>query len=174
MDRRSEFKSFWRVSGAACSCLAMFVWLVVGAAGGVAAAEEAKKEPGPAPVRLDRDKLAGLGLVEYEPFPAEIVLEGRSKHRSHVLFMGDEIVAEVYEAEPAKLAVSDPFPYDEFVYILSGKLILTDRRGKVQEYAAGEYLVVPKGFTGTWHMLGNYRELVVIEKRAYRRVEEAE
>lgn len=143
----------------------------------LASADETKEKggkPTPAPVRLDRDKLAGLGLVEYEPFPPEVVLEGRSRHRSHVFFTGDEIVVEVWEAEPAKLAISEPFPYDEFVYILSGKLILTDSQGKAREYAAGEFLVVPRGFTGTWHMFGNYRELVVIEKRAYQRAEGGE
>ena len=32
---------------------------------------------------------------------------------------------------------------------------------------AGDSLVVPKGFSGTWEMIGNFRELVVIEKKAY-------
>jgi hypothetical protein len=27
--------------------------------------------------------------------------------------------------------------------------------------------VVPKGFTGTWEMQGNYRELIAIERKAY-------
>jgi uncharacterized cupin superfamily protein len=36
-----------------------------------------------------------------------------------------------------------------------------------QEYVAGDSLVVPKGFTGTWKMLGNFRELIVIEREAY-------
>lgn len=143
-----------------------------------ATAEEAPKQKvaeSPAPVRLDRDRLAGLGLDEFEPFPMEMVLEGRSQHSSHVLFSGEEIVAEVYEAEAAKLAITDPFPYDEFIYVLSGKLILTDATGVATEYAQGEFLVVPKGFTGgTWEMLGDYRELVVIEKRAYERAEGAQ
>ena len=143
-----------------------------------AAAEEGEKDgaaKSPAPVRLDRDKLAGLGLVDYAPFPPEMVLTGRSAHRSHVFFSGDELVAEVYEADAAMLAISDPFPYDEFIYVLSGKLILTDATGAVSEYAQGEFLVVPKGFTGgTWEMLGDYRELVVIEKRAYERAEGSE
>ena len=35
------------------------------------------------------------------------------------------------------------------------------------QFVAGESLVVPKGFLGTWEMQGNFRELVVIEKKAY-------
>lgn len=141
----------------------------------VEVAAESEAVDGPTPVHLDRDRLAGLGLDEYEPYPAEMVLEGRSEHRSSVLFSGDEIVVEVYEAEAAKLAITDPFPYDEFIYVLSGKLVLTDANGVATEYSQGEFLVVPKGFTGgTWEMLGNFRELVVIEKRAYERAEGAQ
>jgi uncharacterized cupin superfamily protein len=173
MDRRSSGEKAQVARAVACSGLVVFSLLAAGPTGASEAGAEAGKGA-PAPVRLDPDKLGGLGLVEYEPFPPEAVLEGRSKHRSHVFFSGPEIVVEVYEAEPAKLAISDPFPYDEFVYVLSGKLILTDARGKAREYSTGEFLVVPKGFTGTWEMLGNYRELIVIEKKAYQRAEGTE
>ena len=128
----------------------------------------------PAPVRLDAEKLAGLGLEEFEPFPEEIVLSGRSRHSYHTFFSGEEVVVEVYEAQAARLKIDDPWPYDEFIYLLSGKLVLTDAKGTVTEYVAGESLVVPKGFVGIWEMQGNFRELVVIEKKAYVRSEESE
>jgi uncharacterized cupin superfamily protein len=139
----------------------------------MAAAEE-ENTGAPAPVRLDAEKLAGLGLEEFEPFPKEMVLSGHSKHSYHTFFTGEEVVVEVYEAEPAKLKIDEPWPYDEFIYVLSGKLVLTDARGEVTQFVAGESLVVPKGFTGIWEMQGNFRELVVIEKKAYERAEESE
>ena len=139
----------------------------------VAVAEE-ENIGAPAPVRLDADKLAGLGLEEFEPFPKEMVLSGRSKHSYHTFFYGEEVVVEVYEAEPAKLKIDEPWPYDEFIYVLSGKLVLTDATGVVTEFVAGESLVVPKGFVGFWEMQGNFRELVVIEKEAYEHAEESE
>jgi len=138
------------------------------------AAAEEENIGAPAPVRLDADKLAGLGLEEFEPFPKEMVLSGHSKHSYHTFFSGAEVVVEVYEAEPAKLKIDEPWPYDEFIYVLSGKLVLTDARGEVTQFVAGESLVVPKGFLGTWEMQGNFRELVVIEKKAYERAEESE
>jgi uncharacterized cupin superfamily protein len=140
----------------------------------VAAAAEEENIGAPAPERLDAEKLAGLGLEEFEPFPKEIVLSGRSKHSYHTFFSGEEVVVEVYEAEPAKLKIDEPWPYDEFIYVLSGKLVLTDARGVVTQFVAGESLVVPKGFLGIWEMQGNFRELVVIEKKAYVRAEESE
>ena len=139
-----------------------------------AAAAEEEHTGAPAPVRLDAEKLAGLGLEEFEPFPKEIVLSGRSKHSYHTFFSGEEVVVEVYEAEPAKLKIDEPWPYDEFIYVLSGKLVLTDARGEVTQFVAVESLVVPKGFIGIWEMQGNFRELVVIEKKAYVRAEESE
>ena len=139
-----------------------------------AAAGEEKRIDAPVPVRLDSEKLAGHGLEEYEPFPEEMVLSGRSKHSYHTFFSGEEVVVEVYAAEPAKLRIDEPWPYDEFIYLLSGKLVLTDATGDVTQFVAGQSLVVPKGFLGTWEMQGNFRELVVIEKKAYERSEESE
>jgi len=147
--------------------------LVLFTAAAVTVAEE-EKTGAPAPVRLDADKLAGLDLEEFEPFPKEMVLSGRSKHSYHTFFYGEEVVVEVYEAEPAKLKIDEPWAYDEFIYVLSGKLVLTDATGVVSEFVAGESLVVPKGFTGIWDMQGNFRELVVIEKKAYESAEESE
>jgi len=48
-----------------------------------------------------------------ESFPKEMVLSGRSKHSYHTFFSGEEVVVEVYEAEPAKLKIDEPWPYDE-------------------------------------------------------------
>ncbi len=122
----------------------------------------------PTPTRMNPDKIAGLGLETEEPFiPPDQILEGVHKPRGEVLFRGDELVIEVYEDEPATFAITQPFPYDEFVMVVSGKLILTDAAGSVQEFVAGESVVVPKGFTGIWQMEGNYRELVAIERAAY-------
>ena len=46
--------------------------------------------------------------------------------------------------------------------MLSGKLILTEPSGTRHEYLPGDSLVLPIGYTGTWEMQGNYRELVVL------------
>ena len=124
--------------------------------------------PLPTPTRMSPDKIAGLGLAADEPFiPPDQILEGVHRPRGEVLFYGDELVTEVYEDEPASFAITEPFPYDEFVMVVSGKLTLTDAADGVQEFVAGESVVVPKGFTGVWKMEGNYRELVAIERTAY-------
>ncbi len=139
-------------------CLALLVSVPV-------MADEAKAL---AAVRLDSEKLAGVNLPSYEQFVApEKVLDGNHQPRGEVLHYGDQLIVEVYEDDPATFLYDEPYTYDEFVTILSGKLILTTTGGEPQEYVAGDNLVVPKGFTGTWQMLGNYRELIVIERNAY-------
>jgi uncharacterized cupin superfamily protein len=163
----------WQVGRIGTMGLALCVALLV--AGPVAAEEdagaakkEAKAQTAPSPVRLNPDKLAGVDLPAGELFIApEDVLEGSHRPRGEVLYQGKELIMEIYEDDPATFAITDPFPFDEYVLVLSGKLILTDAGGQVQEFVAGDSLVVPKGFTGVWKMLGNYRELVAIGTEAY-------
>ena len=119
-------------------------------------------------VKMDPEKLAGINLPDEEQFMApEDVIEGNHRPRGEVLHYGDQLILEVYEDDPATFRIDEPYVYDEFVWVLSGKLILTDADGESQEYVAGDSLVVPKGWTGTWQMLGNYREFIVIERGAY-------
>jgi len=119
-------------------------------------------------VKLDPEKVAGIDLPAEEPFmDPEDVLEGNHRPRGEILYYGDQLIVEVYEDEPGTDRFDEPYIYDEFVTVLSGKLILTAADGESQEFVAGDTFVVPKGFTGTWQMLGNYRELIVIERAAY-------
>ena len=117
------------------------------------------------PIPLDADKLKGEGIPDMEPWPAEIVTSGGGRHGMHQFFSG-EFVAAVYQTEPTILSLKD-YPFDEFVYILDGKLVLTPDTGNAQTFVAGESLIVPKGFTGTWEMKGHYRELLIIETGAF-------
>ena len=130
--------------------------------------KEVKVPTAPSPVRLNPDTLAGVDLPAGEPFIApEDVLEGHHRPRGAVLYRGKELIMEIYEDEPARFAINQPFPFDEYVLVLSGKLILTDAGGQVREFVAGDSLVVPKGWSGIWEMLGNYRELIAVGTAAY-------
>jgi uncharacterized cupin superfamily protein len=139
------------------------------------AMKEAKAQTAPSPVRLDRDKIAGIDLPAGEPFvPPELILEGHHRPRGETLYSGKELTLEIYEDGPATYAAGDPFDVDEFVLVMSGKLILTDAGGRVQEFVAGDSLVVPKGWIGEWKMVGNYRELIAIVTSAYEEADAAE
>lgn len=61
----------------------------------------------------------------------------------------------------------EAFVFDEFIMVQSGKLIVAGANGASQEFVQGESLVIPKGIIGTLQTVGNYRELIVIEREAY-------
>ena len=105
------------------------VWTGCAGVSGADAHDPVTAEKEHTPVRLDREKLAGLGLEEYPAMSAEEVLEGGAGQRGEVFFLGDELVVGVWEADASILAITEPLPYDEFVTVLSGKLILTDQHG---------------------------------------------
>jgi uncharacterized cupin superfamily protein len=119
------------------------------------------------PVRLDRDKIAGLGLRAIPPDAyKDILVAGQLNMKVATLFSGKELNVSIFECTPAKTDHRNrPNDSDEFVYVLSGKLILTERDGAVHEYQAGDSLVLPVGYTGTWEMQGNYREIAITAKK---------
>jgi len=165
---RNPIERVLRSRRTVCVGIALGGALLVGSIAGSGADAEDSGKSAPSPVRMDRAKLAGVDLTTREPFIApEDVLEGQHRPRGAELYRGDQLIMRIYEDEPATFAINQPFPFDEYVLVLSGKLILTDADGRVQEFRPGDSLVLPKGFTGTWQMLGNYRELVAIERTAY-------
>ena len=121
----------------------------------------------PAPARLDPDKMAGLGLTAIPPDAyKDILVAGELNMRVATLFEGKELRVSMFESTPAKTDHrTRPTDVDEFVYVLSGKLILTEPNGTRHEYVPGDSLVLPIGYKGTWEMQGNYRELVVLAQK---------
>ena len=114
---------------------------------------------------LDIDKMRAMDLESIPPFPAEMVLEGESENWESVLHQGDFVVS-VYEAVPAVIEISDPFPYDEFVLVLEGEVTLTNIDSGTRTYKPGDTFLVPKGWLGTWDMPVKYREMIIIETDA--------
>ena len=128
---------------------------------------EALAQDSPAPARLDPEKMAGLNLTAIPPDAYKDILEsGELKMRVATLFEGKELRVSIFESTPAKTNHrTRPTDVDEFVYVLSGKLILTEPNGTRHEYLPGDSLVLPIGYKGTWEMQGNYRELVVLAQK---------
>jgi uncharacterized cupin superfamily protein len=119
-----------------------------------------------APVRVDPEKMAGLDLTSIPPDAyADILVDGELNMRVATLFEGAELRVSIFESTPAKTDHrTRPTDVDEFVYVLSGKLILTEPNGTAHEYLPGDALVLPVGYTGTWEMRGNYREIAVVKQ----------
>lgn len=140
---------------------------LAGLAAATLACLPARAQQSPAPVRMDPDKMAGLDLIAIPPDAyQEILVAGELNMRVATLFEGKELRVSMFESTPAKTDHrTRPTDVDEFVYVLSGKLILTEPDGTAHEFLPGDALVLPIGFTGTWEMQGNYRELVVLMQK---------
>jgi uncharacterized cupin superfamily protein len=123
--------------------------------------EQSEQQGAAVPLRLEPTEIPYSRMrTDMPPWPDEDVLSGVSEHRYEYLYSGDINVA-IYEAKPMKLRLED-YEIDEFVMVVSGTLILTADGGSPQRFDAGESVLVPKGFTGTWEMQGNFREMVVV------------
>jgi uncharacterized cupin superfamily protein len=115
---------------------------------------------------LNAKELREMTLESIPPFPVEMVLEGESENWERVLHQGDFVVA-IFEASPAIIDISDPFPYDEFVLVLEGEVTLTNIDGGKQTYKHGDTFLVPKGWLGTWDMPVKYREMIIVDTQAW-------
>ena len=112
------------------------------------------------PMRLETNTPYSEMATDFPPWPQEVIIAGDSVHRYKRFYSGD-IAVEIYESEPLTLRIDD-FPIDEFVTVISGKLILTVEGEEPQHFEVGDSVLIPKGFTGIWEMQGNYRELLVM------------
>jgi uncharacterized cupin superfamily protein len=115
---------------------------------------------------LHPEKLRELKLDSIPPWPPETVLKGTNQHWQKELHRG-EVAVTIYESMPALLDVSDPFPYDEYVFVLEGEVTLTHIDGSKQTHREGDSFLVPKGWRGTWDMPVKYREMIVVETKAW-------
>jgi uncharacterized cupin superfamily protein len=115
---------------------------------------------------LKPDELRQLELESIPPWPDEIVLSGTNEHWQKVLHHGEYVVV-VYEAMPAVIDISEPYPYDEYVQVLIGEVTLTDLNGSAKTFSPGESFNVPRGWMGTWAMPRKFREMIVVETKAW-------
>ena len=67
----------------------------------------------------------------------------------------------VYETGRNYYTVKEPYPHDEFMHFVSGGVTLSSTDGTVTTVAAGDSVMLPKGWTGVWDSAG-YRKVYVI------------
>jgi len=62
----------------------------------------------------------------------------------------------LYDAGPSDQRI-ESYPYNEFIYVISGSITLVAADGSVLEAKAGESLAIPQGWKGQWKTKG-YRK----------------
>ena len=121
-------------------------------------------------VALHLEAMKKETLDSIPPFPEDELLSDEQENWTKIIYHGEVVVA-LYESTPALIDVNKPFPYDEFVTVLEGELVLTHIDGNKQTFKEGDSFLVPKGFLGTWHMTKHFREMVVVETEVMMKAE---
>jgi uncharacterized protein len=67
----------------------------------------------------------------------------------------------VWYGKPASTEVDD-LPFDEFCYVKSGRVLLSDDTSASRAYVAGDGFFIPRGFTGTWQVIEDTELVYVI------------
>jgi len=74
---------------------------------------------------------------------------------------GDVIVrVGVWEAGMGKIVIRD-FPFTEYVLMISGRVIVTDKDGVSRDFSAGDTFVIPKGWSGDWDIQERMKKQIV-------------
>lgn len=108
------------------------------------------------------EELMTMELSEQPDIDFAVVESGNVKSTSSPIFKGQNVVS-LWDGGPAKLRIAVPTSWEETILILKGELVLTDKDGNQGTYHAGDVIVVPAGFVGTWEMTEEYREIIVID-----------
>lgn len=110
------------------------------------------------PVRLEAGHLDGSALGEFKGDERSPMLR-----RGHQSFLSKDkkFRIGIWEAKAGEILIPDPYPIDEFMYVLSGKFVLVDSQGNREECGEGEGLVMPKGWTGVFEVPEHVRKIWV-------------
>ena len=66
----------------------------------------------------------------------------------------------VWEAGAGKLFIED-FPFTEYVLMISGRVVVTDKDGSSREFVAGDSFVIPRGWSGVWDVRERMKKQIV-------------
>lgn len=154
-------RSGWRTTG---GVVLFILWSVTMVLVGSALSEfrfaESHAAESASLVKLDRERLGGDKLGTFEPYEPE---HSNFDARGHTFFTSadGQFGLGVWEAKPGTLNIPEPYTVDELMYVLSGKIVLTDAQGNSEEYGPGEGVVVPKGWSGTFAVPEGVRKIWV-------------
>jgi hypothetical protein len=112
--------------------------------------------------------IAGLEPTDY--IPLETLQSGDPKERGRSFYADQtgQLDAGVWECEPNRHEIASA-PYDEFVYLLQGRVDVIDEQGAAETFKAGDSFLMPRGCRCTWDVKESVRKLyVVLIAEAYR------
>jgi uncharacterized cupin superfamily protein len=117
-------------------------------------------------IAFDRDGPGGRGLSTIDESPDDLPLvpgSGVRVQRGDTYFTDDtgKCIAGIWECTPCQTAMG-PYPFDEFMVILEGSVIIVEEDGTETTFRAGEAFVIPKGAPISWKQTMSVRKFYVI------------
>lgn len=114
------------------------------------------------PFKIDEKYLSGLDIpkLELKAYPEREYYQKR-------LYKGSELSIFILSSETAINEIKN-FPIDEFVYYINGRADIEIKNSTAINFYSGDYLFVPKGFSGNWTNNGGNKyhlELSVISNK---------
>jgi len=114
------------------------------------------------PFQVDEKYLSGLDIpkLKLKSHPEREYYQKR-------LYKGSELSVFIISSETAKNEINN-FPIDEFVYYINGRADIQTKDSTIINFYSGDYLFVPKGFSGNWTNNGGgklHLELSVISNK---------
>ena len=102
---------------------------------------------GDKPLTLGKEKLDSSTMGEFGPYEPEI---GNLIARTNEYFYSQDesFSLGTWESKPGAQTYTD-LGYDELMFIMEGRITMTDADGTSKTFGAGEGLILPKGHNGT-------------------------
>lgn len=99
-------------------------------------------------VRVQNNILSGEALGEFEPYKPE---SGNIMARGHNFYVSanTQYSAGIWQAKSGSMSVKST-PYAEIMYLVEGSVKLNTGNNTAVTYNAGEGIVIPKGWSGTF------------------------
>ena len=105
--------------------------------------------------------VAGMKPTDYIPPESLESGDPQERGRSYYADQTGQLDAGVWACEPNRHVI-DAAPYDEFVYLMEGRVDVIDDQGKVDTYKAGDSFIMPRGCKCTWDVKEAVRKLYVV------------
>lgn len=115
-------------------------------------------------VPIERTRIADSEEGKPAVFGAVLSGDPREIHRNLFDDTSGTFSCVVWQCSPGLVAMKD-WPYDEFCVLLTGRVVITPEGGAAREYRAGDALVLPQGFTGTWEIRETVRKYYAIQRK---------
>jgi uncharacterized cupin superfamily protein len=112
------------------------------------------------PVKISAAQIKGQIFEDYTPVVADH--GGNITHDVEAFLSSDkQFDAGMYRSGKVKAEITEPYGVNEYMHFLEGGVTLTSTDGTVTEIAAGDSVIIPAEWTGTWDTDG-YMKIYVI------------